>query len=172
MVNHMRTVLFNVSARQAPDAVYISPYFRPVEVPRELLRIYDVLLSPQAVDSVRSERMNTFMRLLHVADYEPFTLMPDSRITYDPTSQGEFFSTTVDSSSEIDYDRLLNLARSAVNTLDAQNLSLFRPVSGYPQYPNLMNALRDIWNNDLVAIGRLTAAILALGYRFDDLNRG
>jgi hypothetical protein len=112
------------------------------------------------------------MRLLHVADYEPFTLIPDERITYDPTSQEDFFDTTVDSSTTIDFDRLLNLTRAEINDLDAQNKSLFRPITRYPQYPDLMTDLRNIWNNDLAGIGRQTAAILGLAYRFNDLNSG
>jgi len=172
MVNHMRTVLLNVTSEVAPDSTYIPPNFRPILVPRELVRIYDVLLSPLTEDTVRAQRVNTFMRLLHVADYEPYTLLPDKRLTYDPTDQAEFFDTTVDSSATIDYDRLMNLVRSAVNDLDAQNKSLFRPITRYPEYPDLMTSLRNIWNNDLAGIGRLTAAILGLAYRFDDLNSG
>jgi hypothetical protein len=170
MVNHMRTVLLNVPAGAAPDDVYISPAFRPIIVPKTLVRLYDVLLSPNTRAEVRAQRVNTYMRLLHVADYEPFTLLPDDRLTYDPTDQEDFFDTTLDSSTTIDFDQLLNLVRAAVNDLDAQNRSLFRPVSGYPDEPNLMTSLRNIWNNDLAGIGRLTAAILGLAYRFDDLN--
>ena len=172
MVNHVRTVLLNVVAQVAPDDTYISPSFRPIIVPRELLRLYDIILSPLSDDDVRSQRINTLMRLLHVADYEPFTLLPDHRITYDPTDQEEFFDTTLDSSTTIDFERLLNLVRSAINELDAQNESLFRPITKYPQYPDLMTYLYNIWNNDLAGIGRLTAAILGLSYRFDDLNSG
>jgi hypothetical protein len=170
MVNHMRTVLLNATSGAAPNDVYISPTFRPIIVPRKLLRIYDIILSPLTRNEVRAQRINTFMRLLHVADYEPFTLLPDPRLTYDPTDQEGFFDTLADSSTTINFEQLLNLVRSAVNTLSAQNSNLFRPINKYPDYPELMENLRDIWNNDLAAIGRLTAAILALGYRFDDLN--
>lgn len=141
-------------------------------VPRELVQLYDVLLSPLASDAVRSQRVNTFMRLLHVADYEPYTLLPDARITYDPTTQVGFFDVTADSSATINFDTLLNLTRTSINTLDVENKSLFRPITKYPQYPDLMTSLRVIWNNDLAGIGRLTAAILGLAYRFDDLNSG
>jgi hypothetical protein len=170
MVNHMRTVLLNVTANMAPDDVYISPMFRPILVPQYFQRIYNVILSPQMGAAPRAARINTFMRLLHVADYEPFTLLPDRRITYDPTDQSAFFDSAVDPSATIDFERLLNLVRSESNILDSTNQGLFRPVSDYS--PALMENLRDLWNNDLAAIGRLTAAILALGYQFDDLNSG
>jgi hypothetical protein len=170
MVNHMRTVLLNVTADMAPDDVYISPTFRPIIVPRYLQRIYNVILSPQMPAAPRAARINTFMRLLHVADYEPFTLLPDRRLTYDPTDQSAFFDSVADPSATIDFERLFNLVRSEATTLDSTNEGLFRPVSNYP--PTLMENLRDLWNNDLAAIGRLTAGILALGYQFDDLNSG
>ena len=172
MVNHIRTLLLNVTADVAPDDVYISPAFRPIIVPGELVRLYDVVLSPNTRPEVRAQRVNTFMRLLHVADHEPFTLLPDERLTYDPTDQELFFDTTLDSSTTIDFEKLLNLVRSAVNELDAENKSLFRPITKYPEFPDLMTSLRNIWNNDLAGIGRLTAAILGLAYRFDDLNSG
>lgn len=172
MVNHIRTALLNVASAQAPDAVYISPSFRPVEVPTALARIYDVVLSPNASDEERAYRVNTFMRLLHAADYESYVLLPDARITYDPTSQEDFFSTDDDPSSAINFSQLLSRVRAAVDGLEVENYGLFRPVSKYPANPDLMSNLRGIWNNDLSGIGRLTAAILALAYRLDDLNNG
>lgn len=169
MINHTRTTLLNVPAAVAPDSVYISPDFLPIQVPKALLRIYDIILSPTTADKPRSDLLNTYMRLLHVADYEPFTLLPDPRITYIPDDRQKFFNQS-DTSITTDFARLWNLVRSAVNTLEEQNTSLFRPLENYKQYPNLMSELQDIWNNDLAGIGRLTAAILALSYRFGDLN--
>ena len=39
MVNHLRTVLLNVTATVAPDTIYIDPAFRPVIVPFWLRRL-------------------------------------------------------------------------------------------------------------------------------------
>lgn len=167
MVNHMRTALLNVTASQAPDDVYISPSFRPVIVPQYLARIYNVILSPSMVNAKRAKYVNTYMRLLHVADYEPFTLLPDPRITYEREEQDRFFSEAADTSTRIDFEQLLNLMLSAEHTLNAGNYSLFTPVTNYP---DVMEQLRSIWNNDLTGIGRLTAGILAFGYQLDDLN--
>ena len=167
MVNHIRTVLLNVTAAVAPDSVYIDPAFRPVTVPYWLLGLYKLVLPFPNDDDRQAAQLATIMRLLHAADYEQFTLLPDTRITYAPVSDEEFFSTTDDPSAAIDFSRLYDQTQTAIAEINRRKMDLFAPVL---RYPAVNGELRQIWNNDLVHIGRLTGAILAMAYQLDNLR--
>lgn len=167
MVNHLRTVLLNVTAAVAPDAIYIDPTFRPVVVPLWLRRLQQLVL-PYTTDASRQAfQLATLMRLLHAADYEQFVLLPDPRVTYLPVDDTEFFSTTDDPTATIDFERLYQQVASEVVEINRQREDLFRQLV---RYPSVAAELRKIWNSDLVYIGRLTGAILALGYQLDALR--
>ena len=165
MVNHVRTVLLNVTAAKAPDSVYISPVFRPVVIPQELQRLQKLLLAASTGEA-ESQRINTFMRLLHAADFEHYVLLPDARITYTVAGQQDFFAAAVDSSTVIDFAQLYSLVQTELQDLDQNRQSLYAPVL---DYPDVMAELQDLWNGSIAIIDRLTAAILALAYRLDAL---
>jgi len=166
MVNHLRTVLLNVTAAVAPDDIYIDPTFRPVVVPFWLRRLQQIVLPYAADASHQAFQLATIMRLLHAADYEQFVLLPDPRITYQPVDDTEFFSTD-DPTVTIDFSRLYRQVSSEILEINRQKQDLFRQLVGYP---TVADDLRKIWNSDLVYIGRLTGAILALGYQLDALR--
>jgi len=166
MVNHVRTVLLNVTAAKAPDSVYVSPVFRPVVVPQELQRLHKLLLSASTEED-EAQRLNTLMRLLHAADFEHYVLLPDARITYTAASQQDFFAAADDSSTAIDFSQLYSLVQTEVQNLDQNRQGLFLPAL---RYPDVMAELRDLWNGSIAVIDRLTAAILALAFRLDALR--
>jgi len=165
MVNHIRTVLLNVTAAKAPDAIYISPVFRPVIIPQQLQRLHALLFSASTTEA-EVQRLNTFMRLLHAANYEEYVLLPDSRITYTVADQQDFFSVTA-LSTAVDFSQLYSLAQTETQDLEQKRQSLFQPVLGYP---NMMTKLRELWNGSVAITDRLAAAILALAYQLDALR--
>jgi hypothetical protein len=167
MVNHLRTVLLNVTAAVAPDAVYIDPAFRPILVPDWLRRLQQLILPYTADASRQSFQLATIMRLLHAADYERFVLLPDTRVTYRPVDDSAFFGTTSDPTVDIDFDRLYQQVQNEISEINRQRQDLFRSLADYPM---VAEELRQIWNSDLIHIGRLTGAILALGYQLDALR--
>lgn len=167
MVNHLRTVLLNVTATVAPDTIYIDPAFRPVIVPFWLRRLQQFILPYTADASRQSFQLATVLRLLHAADYERFVLLPDARITYQPVDDVAFFSTTDDPAAATDYDALYRQVQNEIVEINRQKQDLFAVVL---RYPTVSGELRKIWNSDLTHIGRLTGAILALGYQLDALR--
>lgn len=167
MVNHLRTVLLNVTAAVAPDAVYIDPAFRPVIVPYWLRRLQQLILPYTADASHQSFQLATVLRLLHAADYERFVLLPDARLTYQPVDDTAFFDTTDDPAAATDFDALYRQVQSEIIEINRRKQDLFAPLV---RYPTVADELRKIWNSDLTHIGRLTGAILALGYRLDALR--
>jgi hypothetical protein len=90
MINHVRTLLLNLDPRSAsPENTgyeFVPPDYQYVTLPMALERVRHTLFgnSPDAVG--RNYRLRQFLPILHCPEVEPFTLKPDSRITYLPAT--------------------------------------------------------------------------------------
>lgn len=90
MINHVRTLLLNLDPRSvSPENTgyeFVPPDYQYITLPMTLERVRQTLFgnSPDAVG--RNYRLRQFLPILHAPDVEPFTLKPDSRITYLPAT--------------------------------------------------------------------------------------
>ena len=87
MINHVRTLLLNRDSRQTgPGSFgyeYVPPNYSAATLPSELQRLVRCLFGSAADLAGMNYRLRQFMPFLHAAEIEAFTLMDDSRITYD-----------------------------------------------------------------------------------------
>lgn len=86
MINHLRTVLLNLSATEnsqdAPGWEYISPQFQPVGLRPPLWPVWRAIFGSTPDATGLNFRFRQLLPILHSPDLEPYTLRPDRRLTY------------------------------------------------------------------------------------------
>ena len=87
MINHVRTLLLNVSGNQpVPDWVVgerlVPTTYRAAKLSTELQQVRNILFGLSPDRSMLNYRLAQFLPFLHQPGLEEYTLGPDSRITY------------------------------------------------------------------------------------------
>lgn len=89
MINHVRTLLLNLSGENRPVPTfpgeeYVPPAFTARAVPPALASVRRVLFGNSPDRAMMNYRLRQFMCLLHASELVEFVLAPDPRTTYLP----------------------------------------------------------------------------------------
>lgn len=165
MVNHIRTLLVNMTAaQQLPfTSAYVDPDFAPITLTPTLAKI-DALLFPASPES-RIKLAEDLCFVCAGGELNPYLHRFDSRSEYTRASA---------SLSDIITTPASALATAALRRViaDPHLPVMARALFKDPTYQDDMNTLFTLWTHPCEGVMRLHALALAYGYNLDAIRRG
>lgn len=95
MINHARTLLLNMPAknnrRSEPGYEYIEPGFVPAQLPRALAAAHKIFFGANPDNYFANFRVRELLHYIHQTELEPYLYKFDPRVTYWPEQYTHFF---------------------------------------------------------------------------------
>lgn len=165
MINHVRTLLVNETAKTAANisSVYTPPNYIPVTVPVEFRTLQAAIFPPGFTLAERITLVDSLMCILHTGELERYSLLFDPRVTYAQTAPAQL----------IDICSTTTQLRTALTALLSRLERL--PTMGFihthlfqwPTYVGPLGDLAQIYTASTEGLLRLGALILAYAYQLE-----
>lgn len=155
MINHARTLLLNSNTDYYSRNQYIPKYTHK-KLPEDLQQIWNIFFSSNPSDLAKNHRVKQLLIIIHSTKLVDYVYKLDKRITYLPFYNEGF----------IDEPEGLPELNTVLTTLEnvLQNNTLFK------SNQEDIKLFEKYWNDHKLYSVRLSAVLLALIYRIENLN--